>query len=114
MTRRWRAGDVLDRETGRVRVFRRRCSTCVFRPGNLMHLVPGRLEQLVAENVERGALLTCHQTLPYGVHPELQPAVCAGFWARHGMETPAGRLARVIGLARPVPPAARGDRRDTP
>lgn len=96
--------DVLD-PAGKVRVLRKRCTTCVFRPGNLMHLEPGYLEELIRYNVNAGALLTCHQTLPYGDHPDFGPAVCAGFWARHGMKTAAGRIAKhLIGLVRPMPP----------
>jgi hypothetical protein len=77
--------DVLDPATGKVRVLSHRCQTCIFRPGNLMHLAPGRCGQIVKANVAAGALLTCHSTLPYGDHPDFGPAVCAGFWARHGM-----------------------------
>jgi hypothetical protein len=99
--------DVLDPATGRVRVLSRRCQTCIFRPGNLMHLTPGRFEQVVRANVDAGALLTCHATLPYGNHPDFGPAVCAGFWARHGMKTAAGRLATfVLGVTRIAAPGA--------
>jgi hypothetical protein len=35
------------------------------------------------------------------------PAVCAGFWARHGMETAAGRIAKhLLGIVRVVPPGS--------
>lgn len=36
-----RGDSVLDRKTCQLRVLREQCSTCVGRPGNLMHLRPG-------------------------------------------------------------------------
>lgn len=103
--------NVIDQETGKVRVLSRRCSTCVFRPGNLMHLRPGKLEALVEHHIASGSLLTCHQTLPYGDHPDFRPAVCAGFWAGHSRSTTAGRIARgLIGIIRITPPAGEENR----
>lgn len=32
---------------GKVHVCKTMCKTCIFRPGNLFHLEPGRLEQMV-------------------------------------------------------------------
>jgi hypothetical protein len=101
--------DVLDEETGKVRILRQRCSTCVFRPGDLMLLGPERFRDLIDRNLAAGAMLTCHQTLPYSDNPDFGPAVCAGFWARHGLSTAAGRIAAVvIGLVRIAPPAGEG------
>ena len=67
---------------GRIHVLSEKCSTCVFRPQNLMHLAPGRLKDLVESNVENGSALTCHQTLPYGEY-DAEPAVCRGFYDAH-------------------------------
>lgn len=72
---------VLDPETGRPRVLSEECSDCVFRPGNLMHLRPGRLKELVEANTSQGAGLTCHQTLP-GISDQA-PAWCRGFYDRY-------------------------------
>jgi hypothetical protein len=92
-------------DDGQVRVLSRRCGTCIFRPGALMHLTQARFEDVVRRNVDAGALLTCHATLPYGGHPDFGPAVCAGFWAQHGMSTAAGRMARfILGVTRIPPP----------
>lgn len=100
--------DVVDEETGKVRVLARRCDSCVFRPGIGECLGPGRLEEIVRRNVDAGALLTCHSTLPYGPYPEFGPAVCAGFWARHGLSTAAGRIAKLmLGIVRVAPPGGR-------
>lgn len=101
--------DVLDRETGRVRVLARQCRTCLFRRGNPCHLPPGRAEQVIGENLERDTLLTCHVTLPYGEYPCFGPAVCAGFWRRHWRDVLTGRLAYMIGIVRVEPPDRPGN-----
>jgi hypothetical protein len=106
MAERRHPADVIDRESGKVRVLSRRCATCVFRPGDPMHLGAARVEDIVRRNVDAGALLTCHSTLPYGPYPEFGPAVCAGFWTRHGLSTAAGRIAKLmLGIIRVAPPA---------
>lgn len=97
-------GDVRDPETGKVRVLRKRCETCLFRPGERELFGEDRVQEVIQRNLERDALLTCHSTLPYGPHPDFGPAVCAGFWARHRRDVAAGRLAMLIGLVRPMPP----------
>lgn len=53
------------------------CSTCIFRPGNLMDLHPGRVRQLIDEACDDDGAIVCHQTLeePLG-------AVCRGFFDR--------------------------------
>jgi hypothetical protein len=108
MAERRHPADVIDCESGKVRVLSRQCPTCIFWPGNAMCLPPGRFEAIIRRNVEVGALLTCHSTLPYGPYPEFGPAVCAGFWARHGMKTAAGRTAKfMLGIVRVDPPKER-------
>lgn len=64
---------------GQVHVSAERCPSCVFRPGNLMHLGPGRLASLIADNVRADSALTCHETLD-DWPGERAPAVCRGFW----------------------------------
>jgi hypothetical protein len=103
MTARKQSHDVIG-DDGRVRVLSRRCPTCVTRKGNPFGTE--KSAEVIERNVAVGALLTCHSTLPYGDHPDFGPAVCAGFWARHAMETAAGRMARfVLGVTRIAPPA---------
>jgi hypothetical protein len=63
-----------------ARLLSEQCATCVFRPGNLMHLKAGRLKDLVDGNLAAGALLTCHETT-YGQTPA--EALCRGFWDRY-------------------------------
>jgi hypothetical protein len=97
--------DVTDRDSGKVRVLSRRCETCIFRPEIRERLTARRTDEVIRRNVAAGALLTCHSTLPYGDHPDFGPAVCAGFWARHGMKTVTGRIARfMLGITRIDPP----------
>jgi hypothetical protein len=78
---------------GHVHVLTARCETCIFRPGNLMHLAPGRVEGMVAEAVREEAAITCHSTL---YRDDVAPAVCAGFASRYS--TLPLRLAELTGI----------------
>ena len=63
---------------GGVWVRREQCDTCIFRPGNLMHLTPGVVASMKKNADERGTCIVCHD----GMHgPEA--AVCAGYFANH-------------------------------
>lgn len=84
---------------GRVHVMAEKCATCIFRPGNPMHLAPGRVKQMVEDSVADGAGITCHSTL-YGVAP--QEATCRGFYDAHGERVGAFRLATRLGLIEEV------------
>lgn len=69
---------VFDMETFRVRLMAKRCTTCIFRPGNLMHLQPGRVKEMVEGSIARQGHVVCHDTLSF--LPEgLPSAVCRGF-----------------------------------
>jgi len=75
----------LDKVTHKPRLLSEQCSTCVGRPGNLMHLRPGRLRKLINDNIQQGAQgLVCHQTLSYGGHPEFGDAFCRWFYDTYG------------------------------
>jgi hypothetical protein len=96
--------------TGRPRLLSEQCSTCVFRPGNLMHLDAGRLKDLIDSNVAAGTALTCHQTLSYGDHPEFGEAVCRGFYDAVGEGTNIIRVMhRLGGFDEVAPPEKCGD-----
>jgi hypothetical protein len=71
-------------EMGAPRLLNEKCSTCVFRPGNLMHLRPGRLTLMIRNALTGGGWITCHQTLSYGEHPDFGEAICRGFYDMHG------------------------------
>lgn len=80
---------------GQVHVCAQRCATCVFRPGNLMHLGPRRLKELLDDNLAADSALTCHETLPEWPNGR-PPAVCRGFFDHpRADESLALRLARV-------------------
>lgn len=66
----------------RVHVMARKCSTCIYRPGNLMHLDPGRKDGMQADAIRDGGVIPCHQTI-HGARE--QEAVCRGFFdvAKH-------------------------------
>lgn len=66
------------------RLLAEKCSTCIFRPGNLMDLKSGRVKQMVEDSVAGGGFITCHKTLPYGDHPDAGAAICRGFYDAHG------------------------------
>jgi hypothetical protein len=70
-----------------------KCSTCIFRPGNLMHLQPGRVRQMVRDTLAAGSYITCHATLPYA-DTGSEPAICRGFYDAHG---PRSNLIRIWG-----------------
>ncbi len=72
-----------------LRVCRARCSTCIFRPGNLMELRPGRVSGMVAEAVANDGCIPCHKTL----NQAAPVAVCRGFYDKHGTRSLLTRLA---------------------
>ena len=95
---------------GRIYVLSRRCGDCVLRPGNLMHLQPGRLADLVKSNRDADSALTCHQTLPYGGYDDVKPAVCRGYFDAYAAEVTPLRLAVAIGIIAYTPPPTEGTR----
>jgi hypothetical protein len=68
---------------GKVHVRKRMCATCIFRPGNLAGLKPGRVEQMVNEAVEDQSCIPCHHHLYQG---EAIEPVCRGFYDRHATQ----------------------------
>lgn len=77
------APDVTDPQTRRPRLLAAMCGTCVFRPGNLMHLRPGRLADLVRTTLARDSFIVCHSTLPGLAPAGYAPAICRGFADRY-------------------------------
>lgn len=67
---------------GKVHVQAAKCSTCIYRPGNLMHLDPGRKDQMQADAIRDNGVIPCHQTI-HGRRE--QESVCRGFFdvAKH-------------------------------
>lgn len=95
--------DITDAATDKSRLLSQRCSTCVFRSGNPMHLSPGRLADLLAEALP-DSYIVCHQTLTYGPHPEYGPAICRGFYDSFARVSLAIRLLRAFQRIIEVPP----------
>jgi hypothetical protein len=83
-----------------LRVCAEPCTTCVFRPGNLMHLNPGRLRGMIDASLAADSFITCHQTL---TRETAEQAVCRGFYDRHRGDTLACRLGQLFGLVEVTP-----------
>lgn len=61
----------------------RMCKTCIFRPGNLMDLAPGRVEGMISSAEAAGAVIPCHRTT-HGQDARGE-AVCRGFFELHSV-----------------------------
>lgn len=72
----WGELNAVDQETGIPRALSRKCSTCIYRPGNLMDLAAGRREEMADRAAEEDSAIVCHSTLP----PEPEQAICKGYW----------------------------------
>lgn len=93
---------------GKVHVMSEQCSTCVFRPGNLMHLSPGRLKGMAEHVQETGVPFACHQTLSYA-SAEYQAhydgeALCAGAVENYGDQSVVMRMAHAHNVIEHVEP----------
>lgn len=69
--------EVADWRTGVVRQCADLCDTCIYRPGNLALLAPGRVQEMTRAAVAAEGHVVCHATIGSPA-----PAICAGF-ARH-------------------------------
>ena len=86
---------------GTLRVCADLCTTCIYRPGNLMSLDPGRVRQMTQEAIASEGHVVCHSTLGTPA-----PAICAGF-ERHpqgGARSLACGSQRLVGCASSVSP----------
>jgi hypothetical protein len=95
--------DVFDEKTMEVRLCADLCNTCIFRPGNLMHLDRGRVAQMARDSRAKEGHIVCHSTL--GTE---QPAICRGYAdkADHGRSL-ALRLGRAMRTIREITPPAK-------
>lgn len=90
---------------GKIHVLRTRCSSCIFRGGNPMHLNSGRVKGMVAEAIEGQSTIVCHQTL------DTLNAACRGFVDRYGAQIMTWRLAYSMGVVVEVdPPVQKGNK----
>lgn len=84
---------------GRVHVQREMCSTCIFRPGNLMHLRSGRVKGMIEKAKDKeGGTIICHQTL------SADNAICRGYYDRHADDDLVLRGAKICDLITEVEP----------
>lgn len=89
----------------RPRLLSEQCATCIYRPGNLTHLRPGRLKEITESSLGEGTRgLTCHDTLPYGDHPSYGEAMCRGFYDKFGYLNNYVRIIERLGGFTEVPP----------
>lgn len=101
----WEHGDdhVADEVTGVLRICADLCPTCIYRPGNLMDLDPGRVQEMTRSAIADEGHVVCHSTLGTPA-----PAICAGF-ERHpqggarslALRFAAARLLRVVRITPP-------------
>lgn len=76
--------------TAMVQVLDEQCATCIFRPGNLMKLRPGRVRGMVAECARTQGYIPCHETMVHddedddGESTTATGPVCRGFFDAHG------------------------------
>lgn len=81
-------------------VFEQMCSTCIFRPGNLMQLRAGALKRIVNANLATGTLIMCHTTTHGQAEEEI---ACKGFFDRYGEGQMVVQVINRIGGFREVP-----------
>ena len=91
---------------GKVHVLAERCSTCVFRAGNLMGLHEGRLADMVRSSLADDTAFACHQTLPYAPTGG-DMAICRGYYDAYGSEVTPLRLANAFGIIEEVSPPSK-------
>jgi len=72
--------DITDPASGLSRLLSERCTTCILRPGDLIHLGPGRTAAFIQQALDAGSYVVCHETLTYGDFPGYGPAICRGFF----------------------------------
>jgi hypothetical protein len=101
--------DITDPGSGLSRLLAERCSTCILRPGDRMHLGPGRTAAFIRQVLSQGTYVVCHQTLSYGDHPDHGPAICRGFFDAYASRSSALLLLRAFRRLTEVPPPARSD-----
>jgi hypothetical protein len=98
--------DVVDRSTRLPRLLTRKCETCIFRPGNLMHLNDGARDDMVRAALANDSWIVCHSTLPSTANPVGEQAICRGFWDVHARDSFGCRLAIAFGGPVFAPPPA--------
>lgn len=96
-----------DQATHKPRLLSAQCETCIYRPGNLMRLRPGRLRAITEAALVDGCQgVICHDTLSYGPDPGFGAALCRGFYDAFGARSGFVRvIERIGGFTEVEPPA---------
>ena len=103
---------VADHQLRKTRLMARKCYSCIFHGGDVMRLGTGRLAEIVDQAIGTGGFIVCHNSLPYGPHPDVPPAICRGFYDAY--DTQALQLAArlwgfvVVDPPQPQPPSDTG------
>lgn len=104
--------DITDPVTELSRLLSERCSTCILRHGDKMHLGAEHTAAFVRQALHAGSYVVCHQTLTYGDYPDFGPAICRGFFDAYADRSPALRLLRAFSrLTEVKPPGPEADAR---
>lgn len=80
-----------------VRVCATKCATCIFRPGNLMDLRPGRVKGMVDDCIRQQSTIPCHDTLDLK-----KQAICRGFYDAHRHAIQLLQVAERLGFTKEV------------
>lgn len=83
------------------RMLAEQCATCIFRPGNPMHLDKGQLRAITEQARHADSFIVCHSTLPGLAPAGVGPAACRGFADRY--DTNYLRVMRRLGGFHEVP-----------
>lgn len=75
-------------------VLSRKCSTCIFRPGNQMQLGPGRVQQMVDDCLTEDTVIPCHSTL------DGPRSICRGLYDAHRRDIVVLRLAAAMDIVK--------------
>ena len=67
-----------------------KCSTCIYRPGNLMHLNRGTVATMTADCKEQDTNVVCHKS------PELAGGLPVPAWCRGSVDLRPGQAVRIL------------------
>jgi hypothetical protein len=92
---------------GGLEVLGEQCQTCIFRPGNLMHLQPGRLKSMTNKVRQTQGHIPCHETMTYlddgdaeDEDARAEGPICRGFYDAMGETSQIVRIAERLGCLR--------------
>lgn len=82
-----------------LEVLNEQCETCIFRPGNKMHLKKGRVAQMVRKCTQEQSFIPCHETMTHDDDEEhASGPVCRGFFDAHGHVSQLVHVAERLGM----------------